>query len=89
MNETLEKTYTATDGTEGWLGRAPTVEELKVHDDAQAKANEKMAADIAARESANNSEQPSTAQLITSLRNSLDNDTDSVVKDLRESLDKR
>jgi len=100
MIETLEETYTAIDGTEGWLGHAPTIEELKVHDGEQAKANEKMAVAIAAREAknkpinivhredANKSEQPGTAELITSLRGSLENDTDSVVKDLREGLDK-
>ncbi|KKS31523.1 hypothetical protein A2380_00560 [candidate division WWE3 bacterium RIFOXYB1_FULL_43_24] len=95
FNSDSTETFTATDGTEGWLGRAPTQEELAKDSRKQAEANESMRNQIAAREEKLGIAQPPTKELIDSLQSEFDviepetheekkPDTDEVIAELRE-----
>lgn len=88
-------TYTAPDGTEGWLGHVPTPKELNEDNRKQAEANESMKNQIDARQEKLGIKQPQIKELIDSLMTDFDivepetpeekkPDTDEIIAGLRE-----
>lgn len=87
--------FTASDGTEGWLGHAPTQEQLEEESRKQAESNESMQAQIKERQEKSVVKQPDTKELIDTLRGDFEKkaarpkeiqkpDTDEVISELRE-----